>query len=260
MSTPLGKDLGRSQGTDFYSTDDLLTDDERGIRDRVRTFVDDRLIPASLLATGSGPSSPTSWSRPTPGSAVAGGSMSGYGCPGMSALAEGLVTLELARGDGSFSTFNSVHSGLAMTAIGLLGYDEQKQRWLPDLVACTKLGAFALTEPDHGSDVVRLATTARRDGDALGPRRRQALDRPGHPRRRRRRLGPRRRRQGRRPSSSTIATTTRTSPPPATTPRSSPANPATAASGRPTSASTASASRWGTGSPVRVPSPTPTGC
>jgi glutaryl-CoA dehydrogenase len=165
MSTPLCKDLGRSQGTDFYCTDELLTDDERAVRDRVRTFVDERLIPVA----------PDYWERaefprelvaPYAALHVAGGSITNYDCPGMSAVAEGLVTLELARGDGSFSTFNSVHSGLAMTAIALLGDDEQKQRWLPDLAACTKLGAFALTEPDHGSDVVRLATTAHRDGDS----------------------------------------------------------------------------------------------
>jgi glutaryl-CoA dehydrogenase len=165
MSTPLCKDLGRSQGTDFYCTDELLTDDERAVRDRVRTFVDERLIPVA----------PDYWERaefprelvaPYAALHVAGGSITNYDCPGMSAVAEGLVTLELARGDGSFSTFNSVHSGLAMTAVALLGDDEQKQRWLPDLAACTKLGAFALTEPDHGSDVVRLATTAHRDGDS----------------------------------------------------------------------------------------------
>jgi glutaryl-CoA dehydrogenase len=84
----------------------------------------------------------------------------------MSPLAEGLVTLEFARGDGSFSTFHSVHSGLAITAIALLGSEEQKQRWLPDLAACRALGAFALTEPEHGSDVVRLETSARHDGDS----------------------------------------------------------------------------------------------
>jgi glutaryl-CoA dehydrogenase len=163
MSTPLGKDLARSQGTDFYGTDDLLTDDERAVRDRVRTFVDERLVPVAA----------NYWERAefphelVPAYAelgVAGGSIDGYGCPGSSALTEGLVTLELARGDGSFSTFHSVHSGLAMTAIGLLGSDEQKQRWLPGLASCGTLGAFALTEPDHGSDVVRLATTASRDG------------------------------------------------------------------------------------------------
>jgi glutaryl-CoA dehydrogenase len=164
VSTSLSKDLARSQGTDFYGTDDLLADAERAIRDRVRTFVDERLIPVAA----------DYWERaefprelvaPYAELGVAGGSITGYGCPGMSPLAEGLVTLELARGDGSFSTFHSVHSGLAMTAIGLLGSDEQKQRWLPGLASCTMLGAFALTEPDHGSDVVRLATTAHRDGD-----------------------------------------------------------------------------------------------
>ncbi len=161
---PLSKGLANAQGTDFFYTDDLLTDDERAVRDRVRAFVDERLIPVAN----------DYWERaefpreliaPYGELRVAGGSITGYGCPGMSAVAEGLVTLELARGDGSFSTFNSVHSGLVMSTIEILGSDEQKQRWLPDLASCAKLGAFALTEPDHGSDVVRLGTTARRAGE-----------------------------------------------------------------------------------------------
>jgi glutaryl-CoA dehydrogenase len=96
---------------------------------------------------------------------VAGGALRGFGCPGLSPLAEGLVAAELARGDGSIATFNAVHSGLAMTAIGALGSDEQKQRWLPSMAAVDRLGAFALTEPEHGSDVVRLGTLARRQPD-----------------------------------------------------------------------------------------------
>ena len=96
---------------------------------------------------------------------MAGGALRGFGCPGLSPLAEGLVAAELARGDGSIATFNAVHSGLAMTAIGLLGSDEQKQRWLPPMAAVDRLGAFALTEPEHGSDVVRLETRARREPD-----------------------------------------------------------------------------------------------
>ena len=158
-------ELALAQGTDFFSVDDLLTREERGIRDRVRAFSDEQLIPVANRH----------WEQatfahelvPAYGQlGVAGGSIVGYGCPGMSPLAEGLVAAELARGDGSFSTFNSVHSGLAMTAIGVLGSEEQKQRWLPDMASATKLGAFALTEPEHGSDVVRLATTARRERDA----------------------------------------------------------------------------------------------
>jgi glutaryl-CoA dehydrogenase len=144
--------------------DDLLTEGERAIRDRVRAFVDDHLIPVANDC----------WQREEFAAelipryaelGVAGGAIEGYDCPGMSAVAEGLAALELARGDGSFSTFNSVHSGLVMGTIDLLGSDEQKERWLPAMARLEKIGAFALTEPDHGSDVVRLATRARRDGD-----------------------------------------------------------------------------------------------
>jgi glutaryl-CoA dehydrogenase len=163
-STGMSHELARSQGTDFFAMDDLLTDEERSIRDRVRTFADEQLIPVAN----------DYWERAefphelVPGYArlgVAGGAIHGFGCPGMSPVAEGLVALELARGDGSFSTFNSVHTGLAMASINLLGSGEQKERWLPPMARCEKLGAFALTEPDHGSDVVRLASRARRDGD-----------------------------------------------------------------------------------------------
>jgi glutaryl-CoA dehydrogenase len=73
--------------------------------------------------------------------------------------------MELARGDGSVSTFHGVHSGLAMTAIGLLGSDEQKDRWLPAMARLEAIGAFALTEPEHGSDAVTLETRVRRLGD-----------------------------------------------------------------------------------------------
>jgi glutaryl-CoA dehydrogenase len=73
--------------------------------------------------------------------------------------------MQLACRDGSFALINSVHSGLNMHVIDMLGSEEQKERWLPDMATCAKLSAFALTEPDHGSDVVSMATSARRDGD-----------------------------------------------------------------------------------------------
>jgi glutaryl-CoA dehydrogenase len=96
---------------------------------------------------------------------IAGCSIEGYGCPGMSKLAEGLVAVELARGDGSLNTFFGVHSGLAMGTIAILGSEEQKEKWLPQMARMEKIGAFGLTEPDHGSDIVMLETSARRDGD-----------------------------------------------------------------------------------------------
>jgi glutaryl-CoA dehydrogenase len=82
----------------------------------------------------------------------------------MDPLSAGLVTMELNRGDGSLGTFLGVQAGLAMRSIAMLGSPEQKQRWLPGLARVDTLGAFALTEPDHGSDSVALETTARRDG------------------------------------------------------------------------------------------------
>jgi glutaryl-CoA dehydrogenase len=96
---------------------------------------------------------------------VVGEDIEGYGCPGMTPLAVGLVHMELHRGDGSLGTFLGVQSGLAMKSIAMLGSGEQKERWLPAMARLEKIGAFALTEPEHGSDSVRLETTARREGD-----------------------------------------------------------------------------------------------
>jgi glutaryl-CoA dehydrogenase len=96
---------------------------------------------------------------------LVGEDIEGYGCPGMTALASGLVNMELHRGDGSLGTFLGVQSGLAMKAIAMLGSEEQKERWLAPMARLERIGAFALTEPNHGSDSVALETTARRDGD-----------------------------------------------------------------------------------------------
>jgi glutaryl-CoA dehydrogenase len=157
-------ELARSQGTDFFAMDDLLTAEELSIRDRVRAFSDERLIPVANDYWERG-EFPRALVPHYAELAVAGGTIRNYGCPGMSPVADGLVALELARGDGSFSTFNGVHSGLVMSSIDLLGSEEQKQQWLPAMARCEKLGAFALTEPEHGSDAVRLETRARRNGD-----------------------------------------------------------------------------------------------
>jgi glutaryl-CoA dehydrogenase len=96
---------------------------------------------------------------------VAGGAIEGYGCPGLGSVAAGLVMQEIARVDSSFATFFTAHSSLAMGTIAACGSEEQKRRWLPALARFEATGAFALTEPDHGSDASHLATTARRDGD-----------------------------------------------------------------------------------------------
>ncbi|AHI21637.1 acyl-CoA dehydrogenase family protein [Corynebacterium vitaeruminis] len=83
----------------------------------------------------------------------------------LSPLAAGLVNMEISRIDGSMSTVIAVQAGLAMRSIAYCGSEEQKKKWLGPMARCEVLGAFALTEPDHGSDSVALETTAHRDGD-----------------------------------------------------------------------------------------------
>lgn len=150
--------------SDYYMVDDFLSEDERIIRKKVRNFVETDLLPVIN----------DYWDRAefpfslVPGIAalgIIGTTIEGYGCPGMSRLAAGMVAMEMARGDGSINTFIGVQSGLAMGTINSLGSDEQKQRWLPGMSRLEKIGAFGLTEPGHGSDSVGLETSARRDGD-----------------------------------------------------------------------------------------------
>jgi glutaryl-CoA dehydrogenase len=150
---------------DFYLFEELLTAEEREVRDRLRDYCDKEVLP---IINGY-------WERAEfpfellPGLAelgLAGGTIEGYGSPGLTATGAGLVSMEFARADGSMGTFYGVHSNLAMQAIYLLGSDEQRDRWLPAMARLEKIGAFGLTEPEHGSDAVRLETSARRDGDS----------------------------------------------------------------------------------------------
>ncbi len=151
-------------GADFYLLDEMLTDEERAFRDKARAFCEREVIPVAAEYWDRA-EFPFALVPKLAETGILGGSIQGYGCPGMSHVASGLVAMEMARGDGSFATFFGVHSGLAMSSIAILGSEEQKQRWLPAMARLEKIGAFALTEPDHGSDAVALETRAHRDGD-----------------------------------------------------------------------------------------------
>lgn len=157
-------ELTRSLGTDPYLLDEQLSDRERALRDRVRAFVDARVTPV-INDYWEKAEFPFALIPEIAELGVIGGTIEGYGCPGMSPLAAGVLIREMARGDGSINTFIGVQTGLSMGTIALLGSEEQKQRWLPDMAGLNKVGVFALTEPDHGSDSVALETSARRDGD-----------------------------------------------------------------------------------------------
>jgi glutaryl-CoA dehydrogenase len=152
--------------SDFYDLAGLLGEDDRRLLGRVRSFMDEQVEPIinEYWTRGRFPR------EIVPGLAalgIAGNPYTGYGCPGRSFLTDGMVAMELSRGDPSVATFMGVHSGLAMGTVHLCGSEEQKERWLPGMVAMELIGAFGLTEPQAGSDVARgLKTTARRDGDA----------------------------------------------------------------------------------------------
>ena len=146
--------------SDFINADRLLSEEEREVRARVREFVDREVIPTAA----------DYWDRAEfpfellPGLGelgIMGGTFSEeYGCAGWNNVAYGLAIAELARGSGSLATFLHVQSGLAMTAIYELGSEEQRQRWLPPMARCEKVGCFGLTEPDAGSDPGSMQTTA----------------------------------------------------------------------------------------------------
>ena len=126
----MATELQSARGTDFYLMDELLSEEERNIRDKVRAFCDREVIPI-INDYWERAEFPFELIPKLAALGIAGGSIQGYGSPAMSTTATGLVALELARGDASICTFFGVHSGLAMSSIAMLGSEEQKQRWLP---------------------------------------------------------------------------------------------------------------------------------
>ena len=164
MVADIKRELGQALGTDFYLMDELLTEQERSVRDKVRNFSDKEVIPI-INDYWERAEFPFELVPKLAALGLAGADIKGYGCPGLSPVAAGLMALELARGDASVCTFFGVHSGLAMHAISLLGSEEQKQYWLPPMARMEKIGAFGLTEPNHGSDAVALETRAHRVGN-----------------------------------------------------------------------------------------------
>ena len=149
---------------DFLAIDHLLSDEERDIRDVVRAFVRDRVVPnvGDWFEDALVP-------RELVGELgkldVFGMHLDGYGCAGASATAYGLTCLELEAGDSGIRSLVSVQGSLAMFAIHRWGSEEQKQQWLPRMAAGEAIGCFGLTEPDAGSDPGSMRTRARRDGD-----------------------------------------------------------------------------------------------
>ncbi len=164
MSDTQYEHLGEALGTDFFSVQQHFTEEQWDRFITTRRFVDAEVLP---VVGDYWERAELAWPliRRLPELGIVGEGITGYGCAEMSPMACGLVYMELNRGDGSLGTFLAVHAGLAMQAIALCGSEEQRARWLPTMATMDKIGAFALTEPDHGSDSIALETTARRDGE-----------------------------------------------------------------------------------------------
>ena len=159
------KELPPIEGDFYHLGDEALKDEDRALQLKVRAFLEKEVKPIVNQY----------WLRAEfpfgliPKIAelnICGLTYNGYGCPNKSNLMEGMLAMEMARVDTSISTFFGVQSGLAMGSIYLLGSEDQKQEWLPDMQQFKKIGAFGLTEPEVGSGAAGgLTTTARRNGD-----------------------------------------------------------------------------------------------
>ena len=129
-------------GFDFYKLDDLLDQEQRRLRDRVRSYVERDVLP-HINSYWERAEFPREMALAIKDLGIVGGVLQGHGCAGLDPLALGLAAAELSRGDGSISTFYVVHSGLAMGSIGLLGSEEEQRRWLPAMAVLDKIGALA---------------------------------------------------------------------------------------------------------------------
>ena len=161
MSSPISPGP-RYQG-DFLDLDAMLDDEERLIRDTVRSFVADRVLPdiAEWFEQGT---IPVELAKEMGALGLLGMHLGGYGTAGTNAVSYGLACLELEAGDSGVRSFVSVQGSLAMFPIWAFGSEEQKQQWLPPMAEGAAIGCFGLTEPDAGSDPSSMKTNARPDG------------------------------------------------------------------------------------------------
>jgi len=150
------------RGVDFYRIDDLLSDEEILVRDTVRRFVEEKVIPI-IDRHFEDSTFPVELVPQMAEMGLLGGNLpEEFGCANMNNVAYGLVMQELERGDSGLRSFVSVQGALVMYPIFAFGTEEQKRHWLPLLARGEKIGCFGLTEPDHGSDPGGMETRARK--------------------------------------------------------------------------------------------------
>ena len=157
--------MARFEAIDFYNIDAHLSDEERMVRDAVRDWVSDQVIPIIEEHCREG-TFPQELVPQMAEMGLLGVNLDGYGCAGMSNVAYGLVCQELERGDSGIRSFASVQGSLCMFPIHKHGSEEQRKKYLPGMAAGELIGCFGLTEPDFGSNPGGMLTTAVDDGDS----------------------------------------------------------------------------------------------
>jgi glutaryl-CoA dehydrogenase len=157
--------MARFDGLDFYQLDKLLTEEELMVRDLVRGWVEERVLPIIEDHCREG-TFPRELVAEIGEMGLLGANLEGYGCAGMSNVAYGLICQELERGDSGIRSFVSVQGSLAMFPIWKYGSEELKNRYLPGMAAGELIGCFGLTEPDFGSNPGGMLTRAVDDGDS----------------------------------------------------------------------------------------------
>ncbi len=157
--------MARFEAIDFYNIDSHLSDEERMVRDVVREWVSDQVIPIIEEHCRAG-TFPNELVPQMAEMGLLGVNLDGYGCAGMSNVAYGLVCQELERGDSGIRSFASVQGSLCMFPIHKHGSEEQREKYLPGMAAGDLIGCFGLTEPDFGSNPGGMLTTAVDDGDS----------------------------------------------------------------------------------------------
>ena len=156
--------MGKFKGVDFYHIEGLFSEEERMIRDTVRKFVDDKILP--IIEKHNREATFPAHLIPEMGElGLLGANLQGYGCAGVNDVAYGLIMQELERGDSGIRSFSTVQGSLAMFPIYSFGSADQKEQWLPRMAKGEVVGCFGLTEPDFGSNPGGMRTTAVKDGD-----------------------------------------------------------------------------------------------
>ena len=152
-------------GVDYMDIDSLFSEEELMVRQTVRDFVDEEVLPIIEHANRE-EKFPAHLVGKMAEMGLFGATISEYGLPGLNNVAYGLIMQELERGDSGLRSFASVQSGLVMYPIYAFGSKEQKDRWIPELASGKAIGCFGLTEPDFGSNPGGMRTYARKDGDS----------------------------------------------------------------------------------------------